>query len=72
MEWFTPVHFMLEMITYRDAQDRLRSVERIREANRKHRQEKLFLGADKEHPDGIYATAGHHLVNMTEDESRHW
>jgi hypothetical protein len=34
--------------------------------------ERTLLGASSEHPGGIYAEKGSDLVNMTEDEYRHW
>jgi hypothetical protein len=72
IEWLTPFHFEAGMIGYHEAQERLRKISHVRAVNLKWWQEKMFLGADSDNPDGIYATAGHHLVGMTEDESRHW
>jgi len=34
--------------------------------------DRTFLGADKEHPDGIYAGKGSDMVCMTNDEWDHW
>jgi len=72
MEWANPIHLVLGMVSYADAQDKERSIERVREANLVSLRKRLFLGADSDHPDGIYATAGHHLVCMTNEESEHW
>ena len=72
MEWATPIHLVFGMIGYGDAQDRMTRVENVRETNKKSLQEKLCLGADSDYPDGVYATAGQHMVGMTEGESRHW
>jgi len=32
----------------------------------------LFLGADSDHPDGVYARNGNDLVCMTSEEFEHW
>lgn len=72
IEWLTPFYFAAGMIGYHEAQERLRQIPHVRAANLKCWQGEMFLGADSDNPDGIYATAGHHLVGMTEDESRHW
>ena len=72
MERFNSVHLVFGMVSHDEAQDRERWVHRIREANADSFKKKLWLGADSDHPDGIYATAGHYLVCMTNKESRHW
>ena len=72
MEWMIPLHFALGILSYAEAQDRGHRIEGVRRKNRESLKKALYLGADSDHPDGIYATAGHHLVRMTNEEAEHW
>jgi len=72
MEWANPIHLVFGMVSYAEAQDRERRIESVRGENMESRRKVLWLGADSDHPDGIYATAGHHLVHMTNEEAEHW
>ena len=72
MEWANPIHLVIGMASYSEAQDRECRIKKVREANQKSFSEKFLLGADSDHPDGIYAHSGWDMVCMTEKESRHW
>jgi len=71
-EWFVPIHFMLGLMDMSEAHEAERNMERVRGVADRQLKKALFLGADSDHPDGIYATRGHSLVCMTNDEAEHW
>lgn len=58
--------------------DPMEALEEVRDSEErsgmwaKWEKDQLFLGADSEHPDGIYAESGSDLANMTNEEWRHW
>ena len=70
--WFNPVAFMFGMVDYAGAHEKERVIERMRTANRESLNRQLFLGADSDHPDGVYARNGSDLVRMTNEEWWHW
>ena len=72
IEWANPIFFFIGMVSYSDAQDKDRAIVDFRDANKKRLREKLFLGADSDCPEGVYARNGWDMACMTEDESRHW
>ena len=55
-----------------EAQGFLHKLRNYWEGTREIFRDDLCLGVSNEFPEGIYARFGHHLVAMTEDESRHW
>jgi apolipoprotein N-acyltransferase len=52
--------------------DDIREIEAREERWKSWGRDKLFLGADSDHPDGIYARGGADMICMTNDEYRHW
>jgi len=71
-EWLTPVHFVLGFLTLSDAIQRERGFQEAKESWNKWERGKLFLGADSDNPDGIYAKSGSDLVCMTSEEYEEW
>lgn len=55
-----------------DALEAVREAEKAEEAWKAWFKDKTFLGADSDHPEGIYAKGGGDLVCMTNEEYGHW
>lgn len=63
---------VLGEIDMADAVSLSRRWEEAADSWRQGRRRFLFLGADSEHPDGIFARSPRDLVCMTNDEAEHW
>jgi len=55
-----------------EANDREREYRQIEKDWNKGERDQLLIGADKDHPEGIYAKSGNDMMCMTEEEFRHW
>jgi hypothetical protein len=55
-----------------EALDRESQFGKIEKDWKQWEREKLMLGADIDHPDGVYAKSGGDMVCMTNEEFNHW
>lgn len=67
-----PVGVGLGLVDPSEGLEEVRRVEGNEEGWKEWGRERTFLGADKEHPEGMYAKGGADMVCMTEDEYRDW
>ena len=71
-EWMTPIHFVFDFLSLSEAVARERKFQEAQESWSKWEKEQLFIGADSDNPDGIYAQNGSDLVCMTNEEHKEW
>lgn len=62
----------MELIDPAEGLEEVREAERNEEWWKARWKDRMCLGADRDHPEGIYAKGGSDLVHMTCDEWRHW
>lgn len=72
MVWIAPVAVGMGLADPFETLDNIREWERIRGRWVQWEKEQLFVGADSDHPDGIYAKSGNDFVCMTNEEYVHW
>jgi hypothetical protein len=72
VSWMAPVYLATGVIELEEATEGVRRIDEIRQANLERRKERLFLGADSDHPEGLYARGGPDMVLMTNEEAGHW
>lgn len=70
--WHTPVFLCLGMMEIDEACEKEKEFDDTLDRLAKHEKEQLFLGADSDNPNGIYAENGADLICMTNDEWEHW
>jgi hypothetical protein len=71
-EYFIPIMVGMGIMSPLGGLDDIREIEAREERWKSWGRDKLFLGADSDHPDGIYARGGADMICMTNDEYRHW
>ena len=71
-KWLTPVHFAVGFLDLSEAVSRERDFQEAKESWNKFERDRLFLGADSDNPDGIYAQNGSDMVCITNEEYEDW
>lgn len=67
-----PVMVGMGLMAPYDGLEEIRKCEHREQKWKGWEKEELFLGADSEHPDGVYARNGNDMVCMTNEEFIHW